>query len=174
MKLGHERRTHWRLAAAAAVLLAVGGCDRIQGFMRGNRCILSDREVHATMAVRLAVDGEKSGDACCQRCAVSYTMQTHRTVTILSVTDYNTRRRLRPGDAVYVVGSDVKPCSAPPVGAAGNRSECLMLSWDRCDPSIIAFASDAEAEQFRNEHGGQVETFQQIAGSALRGSIVRD
>jgi hypothetical protein len=57
MKPGRERRTHRRLAAAVAVPLAVGGCDRVQEFLRGNRCILSDREVHATMAVRVAVDG---------------------------------------------------------------------------------------------------------------------
>jgi hypothetical protein len=118
--------------------------------------------------------GGKSGDACCLRCAVSYAMQTHRTVRILSVSDYYTRRRLRPGDAVYVVGSDVKLCSGPPVDAPGNRSECLVLSWNRCDPSIIAFASKAEAEQFRNEHGGQVETFRQIARSAPKGSVGAD
>ncbi len=163
------------LAWTVFLALLLGGCERVETFIRGGRCVLSGREVHAGMAVRVMVEGSgKSGDACCLRCALSYAIQTQRTIRILSVTDFATGRRVRPRDAFYVVGSDVRPCSAPLTDTAANRSECLLLSWDRCNPSTVAFASAAEAKRFRNEHGGRVETFQQIVRSAPKATIQSD
>lgn len=175
MKRGIARRKRQLLAWAVLLALLLPGCDRLETLVRGDRCVLSDREVHAKMAVRVVVESEaKSGDACCLRCAINYALQTNRTVRVLSVTDYDSGRRLSPGDAVYVVASEVRPCSGSISEATNDRSGCLVLSWDRCDPSIIAFSSEAKAERFQNEHGGQIKTFGQIARQAPGGRVRSD
>jgi nitrous oxide reductase accessory protein NosL len=39
------------------------------------------------------------------------------------------------------------------------------LRYDRCAPSLIAFAERSDAEQFAREHGGEVMPFSQAAAA---------
>jgi nitrous oxide reductase accessory protein NosL len=45
------------------------------------------------------------------------------------------------------------------------------MDFDRCSPSIIAFAKRSSAEKFASEHGGQVGVFLQIVGRPAVGSL---
>jgi nitrous oxide reductase accessory protein NosL len=166
MKPGHNRRTSWVLLAVAAGLLALGGCDRVQALLHGNRCVLSDRPLHAAMAVEVAVEGGKRGEACCVRCAITYSQQTGRKVRVLWVTDYASGHRIDPRHATYVTGSDVNRCMGPAQEASPARLGSEAVVWDRCSPSSIAFAKPADAQAFQQIHGGRIQTFAQVIGTA--------
>jgi hypothetical protein len=142
--------------------LAITGCDRLAAWLRPSTCSLSGRRIHPGMAVRLQVEGQAPGRACCLRCAISYAQQTGKTVRIFSVTDYVSHEPVPPERAVYVVGSTVTPCAGPPVDVPANRREASQVSWDRCLPSVIAFAKQEDAEEFRQQSGGEIGTFAEL------------
>ncbi len=150
----------------ASALLTAPGCQRIETLFHTQRCVLSDRPIHARLAVRVAVEGGPHGEACCLRCAITYAEQNRKRVRILWVTDYPTGRRLDPRRATYVTGSDVNRCMGPPEQATAGRRETNMIVWDRCSPSSIAFAKLEDAEAFQRVHGGRIQTFSEVIGSA--------
>ncbi len=160
-----RRRAIMALTIVAVMALALAGCDKIETFIHGDRCVLSDRVIHPGMAATIAVQGGPSGRTCCIRCAITYAQQTGKKVRVVSVTDYLTHKQIAPDKAAYVTGSDVAPCVGPPVKVTQTRSQCCFLGWDRCSPSTVAFANKQEAERFQREHGGRLETFADLARS---------
>jgi hypothetical protein len=154
------------LAGLAVLAAGIGGCDKLYGLVYGDRCVLSGRVIHPGMAVRVAVEGGRQGRACCLRCAITEAEQTGKKVTVLSVTDFDTGKPLSPRDAIYVVGSNINMCTGPPFEASSGRHECVILGWDRCSPSALAFANADEAQAFQQAHGGGIETFAQVIGPA--------
>jgi hypothetical protein len=166
MKRNRNATAIWMLAALITAVTATAGCQRIKTFIRGDRCVLSDRVIHPGMAVRLAVEGGPSGKACCIRCAISCSIQTGKTVRILWVTDYSTHKRIAADHAWYVTGSDVAPCVSSPAEASAGRRECLIMGWDRCAPSSLPFAIMDEARAFQQVHGGRIQTFAEVVGSS--------
>ena len=163
------RRTYSRsavLVVLASMILTVPGCRRVDSLLRSDRCVLSDRPIHARMAVRVAVEGGPHGEACCLRCAVTYAEQYRKGVRVLWVTDYTTGRQLDPERATYVTGSDVNRCMGPPDEASPGRRQVDRLIWDRCSPSSVAFAKRMAAEDFQRIHGGRIQSFAEVIGSA--------
>lgn len=128
-------------------------------------CPICQRHEHGDSGVKLQVEGEGIIDACCLSCALSYGRQTSKPVTILSVTNHETGKPLQPDTATFVVGSDVSPCTH---GAQQLRieGEALPVQWDRCLPSILAFASRASADAFHTQHGGTLRGFQELKQQA--------
>ncbi len=43
-------------------------------------------------------------------------------------------------------------------------------TWDRCLPSVIAFASSQAAREFQREHGGALRTHQEIIAEIQTGT----
>jgi nitrous oxide reductase accessory protein NosL len=148
------------------MILPAAGCRQIYALYHPNRCVLSDRPIHAPLAVSVAVDGGPHGEACCVRCAITYAEQYRKRVRILWVTDYVNGSRLGAEQAVYVTGSDVNHCMGPPEQPSIGRRESDTIVWDRCAPSSIAFAKLEDAEAFQRSHGGRIQTFSQVIGSA--------
>jgi nitrous oxide reductase accessory protein NosL len=63
-----------------------------------------------------------------------------------------------------VKGSDVNMCAqAHEMIDADKRP--ADVHYDRCAPSILAFAQEGEAIQFSREHGGTVHSFREVAAS---------
>lgn len=157
----------WFGLSLAAIALCAAGCQRIEQLVYPDRCVLSAREIHPGMAVRLVVaDGGPSGKSCCLRCAISYSLQTGKTVRILWVTDYSTHKRIAAAGAYYVTGSNVAPCLGPAQEATSSRRECIVRGWDRCSPSSLPFATLDEARAFLQAHGGHIQTFAEVVGGA--------
>jgi hypothetical protein len=153
------------VAILALTVASATGCNRIGSWFAAERCVLSERQIHARMAVRVSVEGSgPSGRACCLRCAITYARQTGRTVRVFSVSDHVTGRELPAKDATYVVGSAVAPCAARPAVASDARRELLVEIWDRCRTSTIAFADPAQAGQFQVANGGAIRTFGEVVG----------
>jgi hypothetical protein len=114
--------------------------------------------------IRLA-DG-KVVQTCCPRCGLHYLAGSHPPVASLAVRDFDTAMRIDANTALYVDGSDVHPCTS----MAGpqpmeERGCCMKTDYDRCLPSLLAFASKAKAEAFADDHGGTVKTFAELNSS---------
>ena len=73
-----------------------------------------------------------------------------RPISRIEVTSFDEAKPLEAERAFYVEGSDVHPC-ARPVGSApvtDERGCCLKPVYDRCEPSLVAFADEASASSF--------------------------
>lgn len=154
------------LILLASIILPAAGCRRIDALLHPDRCVLSDRRIHAHMAVRVAVAGGPNGEACCLRCAITYADQYRKQVKVFWVTDYTTGRHLDPRRATYVTGSDVNRCMGRPEEVSAGRPETDSIVWDRCSPSSIAFAKLKDAAAFQHVHGGRIQRFAEAVGSA--------
>jgi nitrous oxide reductase accessory protein NosL len=82
-------------------------------------------------------------------------------VASLEATDFATGRRLDAHRAVYVDGSDFEHCSAPKSEPISPGC-CAEMRYDRCLPSLIAFATRESALDFMKEHGGALRGFEDL------------
>ncbi len=128
-------------------------------------CPICQRHEHGDSLVRLQAKGEGVIEACCLGCALSYGRQSAKPVTILSVTNHETGKPLQPDIATFVVGSDVSPCTHD-AQQLRMEGEAVPMQWDRCLPSILAFASRASADAFHAQHGGRLRSFQELTQQA--------
>ncbi len=115
-----------------------------------------------TFTIHLA--GGAAVKTCCPRCGLRY-MASHRlSPASLSVRAFDTAESLDAKGASYVEGSDVSPCTAGAAsGPKDERGCCVNPVYDRCQPSLIAFATPQSAAAFARLHGGAVRTFGAIA-----------
>jgi hypothetical protein len=115
------------------------------------------RPVHFHMKTVAMIDGKRA-NYCCPACAMSEHQQSGKPVDIVEVTDYLDGRALKPQGSFVVRNSDLNPCldHHPSVG---ENSQPLQSHFDRCAPSILAFADQSSAADFAARHGGQVLKF---------------
>lgn len=138
-------------------------------------CPICLRHEHKESLVRFQADGGRVTEACCLSCALNYGRQMHKSVTIVSVTDHETRKPIDPNNATYVVGSDVSPCThLHDTLKVGSQAEDFPVRWDRCMPNILAFGSRESAEAFRTEHGGSLRTLEELRQQAASTELLTD
>jgi hypothetical protein len=161
------------LLVAAATLAAAGPpLWRWWSGPPAGYCAFCLRPEHTESRVKVQPEGEPVREACCLSCALSYQRQTGKHVRILAVTEHGTGRLIGPAGAVFVVGSDVSPCQHDGLHVGEGRG-IYEVRWDRCLPSILAFASREEAAAFEAQHGGTIRTLEELqraASSSREGS----
>jgi hypothetical protein len=144
-------------AVLLALVLGLGYAGLRLTTGRAPVCQVCGRAIHRDMRTVAFIGGRREV-LCCPTCALSAGTQLHKEVRFDSLADFGTGRRLQPADAFAVEGSDVIPCDR--THAIVNRDrQPAVERFDRCSPSIIAFANRAAAERFASEHGGRVDTF---------------
>jgi len=136
------------LLAMIAAALGPWGCAR-----QAERCWVCDREIHAGVLATITLADGKRVHACCPRCALHYQAETRNRASRIEVTDFAGGRVLPLAAAWLVEGSDATPCLHHPPVEAETRSP-LKVCYDRCMPSLIAFASGDAARAFMTDHGG--------------------
>lgn len=139
------------VAAAGYWLVQYGGHEE---------CSVCQRGIHAQSRAVAMVNGQREV-LCCARCAITLAHQRGKSVRLLQVADYSTERMLRPQDAFYVEGSRVVLCAThePMMDPTKHAMERV---FDRCEPSLYAFARRADAEAFTKQNGGAVLTAEQV------------
>ena len=123
-------------------------------------CQACRRAIHANMRT-VAYVGDRREFFCCPTCALSAGAQMRQTVRFEQLADYETGHPLRPSDAFAVEGSNVIPCVRSHE-MLNRDGQPVPMEFDRCSPSIIAFAKRTSAERFAGEHGGRVGRFPEI------------
>jgi len=111
-------------------------------------CDVCGRHEFSALAFRVKyVDGAEV-NSCCPRCA-SHAVAMHRARPIakLIAHDFATGKEIDARMAVYLDGSDFEHCDARKK-ERNTPGSLTMLAYDRCLPSVIAFASMSNAEAF--------------------------
>lgn len=150
----------------AALIVAVGlgyAAFQTYGGSQVEQCYACRRAIHANSRT-VAIDSGRTRVFCCPACALSERAQEGKSVRITGLTSYLTGARLSPETAFVVKGSDVNPC-AHARQLVDEEKRPADLRYDRCSPSIVAFAERGEAVGFAREHGGVVLPFRELASS---------
>ncbi len=117
-------------------------------------CKVCRREIHAAARAVIEVD-DKQEAVCCVRCAMTLDKQEQKPVRLVEVTDYIRHTALAPNDAFYVEGSRIVLCQSHEPHMDETKHAQARV-FDRCEPSVYAFARKEEATAFAAENGGAV------------------
>ena len=123
-------------------------------------CPISHRKIHPHSEAVMVANGKES-HVCCIRCALTYGRQTGRPVRLVSVNDYVTTRKLQPEKAYYVADSKLILCEVPEPMFIDEK-EPFPKVFDRCEPSVFAFAQREDADAFVEQNGGRRTTLQEL------------
>ena len=148
----------------AVVAVAIGYAGwQVYRQAEPEQCYACQRPIHAhSRTVALAKGGSRL--FCCPACAFSEHEQEGKPVRVTELTAFLTGAKLSPNEAYVVKGSDVNMCAQTrELIDADKRS--AGVHYDRCAPSILAFARESEAAVFSREHGGTVLPFREVAAS---------
>jgi hypothetical protein len=104
---------------------------------------------------------------CCPACALSEHEQEVKPIRVTELTAFLTGAELSPSDAFVVRGSDVNMC-ARTHELLDQDKRSADVHYDRCAPSMLAFAQRDEAVRFAREHGGEVLPFKEIVAEFSR------
>jgi len=150
------------VAASMGLLLALAlGYGAFTALRRpADQCYACNRPAHAHSRTVALVNG-RPRVFCCPACALSQHEQSGQPVRITQLTSFSTGEKLSPAGAFVVKGSDVNMCehAQEPIDPDHRPAD---LQYDRCSPSLIAFAQRDEASAFARLHGGQVESFADV------------
>jgi hypothetical protein len=127
-------------------------------------CEVCNRPIHAQSRTVGEIGDGREEVFCCPTCALTAHHQTGKKVKITQLTDFDTDKPLGPDNAYVVEGSTLNFCiKYQPL--ADKDKQPTQMAFDRCSPSIYAFASEAAAERFAREYGGRVRRFQELAAA---------
>jgi hypothetical protein len=146
--------------AVALVMFALGGAWYLTHERRPEYCQLSGRMIQPHMLAVVRVKGKKFY-TCCARCALTYQEQTGDHAEILEVTDFASGWLIDARKAWFVDGSRVEPCCPPAISREDGHTPYVRL-FDRCSPSLVAFASQHQAKAFIEKNGGALTTLNEI------------
>ena len=131
-----------------------------------DQCYACNRPIHAHSKT-VAFIGGRSRLFCCPACALSQHQQTGKPIRVTQLTAFPTGKALSPDNAYVVRASDLNMCERTKELVDGDK-RAADLRYDRCAPSLIAFAERSDAVQFAREHGGEVMPFSQAAAALTK------
>lgn len=147
-------------SALVVAALALGGYWLVRRTEPQGKCSICQRDIHAEARAVMEVEGKRE-PVCCARCALTLARQQQKPVKLVEVTDYGTRQPLSPEAAYYVEGSDVILCGKHEP-FLNQRKQPYEQVFDRCVPSLYAFARRENAEAFATKNGGAVRRWSQL------------
>ena len=127
-----------------------------------HKCQVCDRDECRGVVFRVTVAGERAVETCCPRCGLHYLKSQNKKATMIEATDFSGGQKINAAKAVYVSGSDVSPCA----NLEARRDAfgcCAVKGFDRCMPSLIAFATRADAQSFQKQYGGDLQSWEQVS-----------
>jgi hypothetical protein len=149
----------------AVLILAYAGWTSF-AHADADQCYACKRPIHAHSKTVAFIDG-RSRFFCCPACALSQYRQTGKPIRVTQLTAFLTGKALSPDNAYVVRGSDVNMCERTKELVDGDK-RAVDLRYDRCAPSLIAFAGRGDALQFVGEHGGEVMPFSQAVAALAK------
>ena len=150
----------WRWVSFLLALCLAGGsaCSILDS--RDRFCFLCGRPLHAKTYCEIDLRDGQTHQVCCPRCGLHYqASQTEHSAS--RVADYYSEKLIRAEEAFFVENSSFNPCSSHD-SKRDSSGTAYALSWDRCMPSLVAFASLEAATRFRQEKGGAIKSYQEL------------
>jgi hypothetical protein len=127
-------------------------------------CRICQRAIHAQSRAVIEVDTRRE-PVCCARCALTLSRQQRRPLRLVEVADYNSGSSLDPATAYFVEGSSVVLCEKHEALFDETKRPHERV-FDRCEPSLYAFARREDAEAFAAEKGGVVRRWAEVLQEA--------
>ena len=156
------QRRIWLVCLLAVLVVGYAGWKTF-AHADPDQCYACNRPIHAHSKTLAMADGRERL-FCCPACALSQHQQTGKPISIKQLTAFATGKALLPDNAYVVRASDVNMCERTKEVVVGDK-RAADLHYDRCAPSLIAFAGQADAVQFARDHGGEVMPFRQAAAA---------
>lgn len=148
-----------RIAALLGLFVLLVSCRSPQGRI-AQLCDACRRPLHANSKT-LADLGDRRQVFCCPACALSARLQGGGRFKTVAFTDCATGKTLAPSAAWLIRGSDVNLCGrVRPL--IDEMKEPHTVHYDRCTPSLLAFADKTAAARFVEEHGGTIMRFDEL------------
>ena len=132
----------------------------------GKACHVCQRPIHSATKTTALVDNERQV-FCCPTCALNFWLQSDKEVEILEFTDSVSGAVLPSTDAFIVEGSSYNSCMEHTM-LTDQVKQTFPINFDRCSPSIIAFASREAANRFSMGKGGTTIRFEELLASRGR------
>lgn len=141
------------LSGLVLLALAAGGYWLLRR-TEPDTCRICRREIHAQSRAVIEMDGRRER-VCCVRCQMTLQIQQRKPVRLMEVSDYVSTKPLSPAAAYFVEGSRVVLCEThEPL--LDETKQPHLKTFDRCEPSVYAFARREDADAFAREKGGRV------------------
>lgn len=150
------------VALIVVALALVTGCGR-----GAKTCAVCAREECHGLAFRVTLESGQQVETCCARCGLHYVEAGNRRARSFEATDFATGKWIDAGNAVFVSGSDAHACASME-SRRDAEGCCLMKTYDRCLPSLVAFASRDAALTFQKEHGGELIGFADLMSKPMQ------
>ena len=128
-------------------------------------CEVCKRVIHTETSFRIARPDGSMRAVCCPRCGLASVIQNGGRV--LDAVDFTTKKRVGAAEAIYLEGSDIMECCTA-TGFRSNEGSYQTMEYDRCMPSLLAFARREDAETVRQKHGGNILSFEEARQSVVR------
>jgi hypothetical protein len=128
-------------------------------------CEVCKRVIHTETSFRIARPDGSMRAVCCPRCGLAAVIQNGGRA--LDAGDFTTKKRVGAAEAIYLEGSDIMECCTD-TGFRSDEGAYQKMEYDRCMPSLLAFARREDAEMMRQKHGGQIISFEEARQSVAR------
>ncbi len=130
-------------------------------------CQVCTRPIHEGTGYRLAL-AKGSESACCPRCGIHFVLQHPGVVQAAFATDFFSGTEIPAASAYYVEGGDEEHCASVQPLVRKEQVGSASLAFDRCLPTVVAFASDSDAQKYHSEHGGKVLSYTELLESVAK------
>jgi hypothetical protein len=127
-------------------------------------CEVCKRVIQTETSFRIARPDGSMESVCCPRCGLAAVIQNGGRA--LDAIDFTTKKRIGAAEAIYLEGSDIMECCMN-TGFRSDEGAYQKMEYDRCMPSLLAFARREDAEMVRQKHGGNILSFEQARQSVV-------
>ncbi len=128
-------------------------------------CEVCARDIHPATSFRIVGGDGKTRVTCCPRCGLTSVIKNGKNV--LDAVDFSSGKRIDAAGAIYLEGSDIMECCST-TGIRSDEGSYRAIDYDRCMPSLLAFARREDAEAVRQKHGGTILTLEEARQSVVR------
>jgi hypothetical protein len=150
------------IGAALVVIAAIAvGTYQWQGSQAPKLCQICGRDIPKQTTFRMETT-HGTIMACCPRCAMHHIVHHPGLVRQAWATDLDSGHMIPAESAYYDEGGDVQYCTAHKSPVERTPVGVQMRTYDRCLPTLVAFATRNEAEVYREKHGGRVLTYNEV------------
>ncbi|MFQ5929356.1 MAG: hypothetical protein ACE5MK_06630 [Acidobacteriota bacterium] len=150
--------TVFRYLVGSLILALFAGAAYFLYLSQPAVCEVCQRPMHQATFYRIHLRAGEIEDVCCPRCGLHF-QQGRDDIVSTEVGDFATGERFEASQAYYVENSSVHLCCSQDFVQKDRSGRQYSLAWDRCLPSLVAFRSREDAEEFQRQNGGVIKTY---------------
>lgn len=128
-------------------------------------CSVCKRPLHPAQRFIVLSQNGRERRACCPRCGLRFAIESGAKPS--QATDFSNGKLITVESAFYLEGSDLMQCCTSTPMRTDSGMICDM-HYDRCMPSLVAFASFQNTRAYQQEHGGRLIDLAEARTSVAR------